>query len=145
MSWEAEVDTIAKQGNDCMDADDFVGAIRHFDRAWDLLPEPKNQWPQATWLLASIGDAHVLRGDFHSAHHALSVCMHCPDALGNPFIHLRLGQAQFELGNLPRAADELMRAYMGGGPEIFAMEDSKYLDFLATRAHGIERPDSPTI
>ena len=34
-----------------------------------------------------------------------------------------------------------MRAYMGAGPEIFAMDDTKYLDFLATRAPHIERPN----
>lgn len=68
--------------------------------------------------------------------------MHCPGAIGNPFIHLRLGQAQLELGNTDRAADELMRAYMGGGLEIFAMEDERYLDFLASRAPGIERPEA---
>lgn len=141
MTWEDEIQALSERGNACMEADDFIGAVKCFDQAWLHLPEPKMQWPQATWLLASIGDAHVLRGDFPSAHEALTACMYCPDAIGNPFIHLRLGQAQFELGNLPRAADELMRAYMGAGPEIFAMEDTKYLDFLATRAPHIERPN----
>lgn len=60
--------------------------------------------------------------------------MTCPDALGNPFLHLRLGQAQLNLGNEDRAADELMRAYMGGGPEVFEIEDGRYLAFLKTRA-----------
>ena len=66
--------------------------------------------------------------------------MHCPDAIGNPFIHLRLGQCQFELGNPDRSADELMRAYMGGGPEIFGNDDPKYLEFLSTRATDIQLP-----
>ena len=47
---------------------------------------------------------------------------------------------RFELGNEPRAADELMRAYMGAGPEIFADEDPKYIEFLASKATHIERP-----
>lgn len=142
MSWEQDVDALAEQGNDRMDQEDYLGAVQFFDRAWALLPEPRTQWPQATWLLASIGDAHVLRGDFTTAHAALTTCMRCPGALGNPFIHLRLGQAQFELGNMPRAADELMRAYMGAGPDIFADEDPKYIDFLASRAPNIDRPES---
>ena len=54
--------------------------------------------------------------------------------LGNPFLHLRLGQSQYELGELDRAADELMRAYMGAGEDIFVSEDPKYRAFLATRA-----------
>ena len=57
----------------------------------------------------------------------------CPDGLGNPFIHLRLGQAYFELENPEKAADELARAYMGGGVDIFMEDDPKYLSFLETR------------
>ena len=60
------------------------------------------------------------------------MAMHCPEAIGNPFLHLRLGQCQFELGSLDRAADELARAYMGAGEEIFEAAD-KYFEFLKTR------------
>jgi hypothetical protein len=59
--------------------------------------------------------------------------MHGPDALGNPFLHLRLGQCRFELGDLDRAADELARAYMADGEDVFDGEDPKYLAFLKTR------------
>jgi hypothetical protein len=50
----------------------------------------------------------------------------------SPFLHLRLGQCQFELGNLERATDELARAYMVAGEEVFEGAD-KYFDFLKTR------------
>ena len=56
--------------------------------------------------------------------------MHCPGAIGNPYVHLRLGEAQFELGEIQRAKDELARAYMGGGPEVFEGDDPKYLRFI---------------
>jgi hypothetical protein len=91
------------------------------------------QWDEATWLLAAIGDAHFQAGRFEQARQALSDCMHCSGAIGNPFLHLRLGQAQFELGDLTGAADELTRAYMGAGEEIFQEQASKYFDFLKTR------------
>jgi len=71
-----------------------------------------------------------LAGDFQEAREVLTWTMHCPRAIGNPFIHLRLGQVQFELGNLERARDELARAYMGRGPEIFDQDDPKYLAFI---------------
>ena len=41
-------------------------------------------------------------------------------------------------GNMERAADELMRAYMDLNDEAWPDEDPKYLDFLATVAQGIE-------
>lgn len=59
--------------------------------------------------------------------------MHCPGAIGNPFLHLRLGQCQLELGNNDQAADELTRAYMAEGTTIFQDEDPKYLAFLKTQ------------
>ncbi len=59
--------------------------------------------------------------------------MHCPDAIGNPFIHLRLGQCQYELGNEEQAADELARAYMVAGDEIFDTDDPKYLEFIKSK------------
>jgi hypothetical protein len=54
----------------------------------------------------------------------------CPDGLGNPFLHLRLGQVQFELKNIDGAKDNLARAYMGGGDEILADDDPKYWRFI---------------
>ena len=56
-----------------------------------------------------------------------------PDGLGNPYIHLKLGECQFEMGNFEKAANELTRAYMSEGPEIFEGEDQKYFEFLSTR------------
>lgn len=53
-----------------------------------------------------------------------------PDGLGNPFIHLRLGQCALELGDEDQAKDELIRAYMGDGPGIFEEEEPKYFEFL---------------
>jgi hypothetical protein len=41
------------------------------------------------------------------------------------------------LGDEYRASNELARAYMGGGPEIFENEDPKYLTFLRRFMQGI--------
>src|SRR5215467_10929416 len=115
----------------------YPDALASYWAAWDLLPEPKTQWEAATWILVAIGDANFLNADYVAGRDNLSTAMHCPGAIGNPFIHLRLGQCQFELGNLDRAAVELMRAYMGAGRDIFDHDDPKYLRFLSTRAKDI--------
>jgi hypothetical protein len=60
--------------------------------------------------------------------------MTCPGAIGNPFLHLRYGEVLYDAGELDAAADELMRAYRGAGLDIFLREDSRYLEFLKTRA-----------
>jgi tetratricopeptide (TPR) repeat protein len=118
-------DALAKKGQ-------YPDALQQYWAAWDLLPEPQTDRDAATWILAAIGDANFLGGDYVAGRDNLLMAMHCPDAIGNPFLHLRLGQCQFELGNLDRAADELARAYMGAGPDIFEGAD-KYFAFLKTR------------
>jgi tetratricopeptide (TPR) repeat protein len=111
---------------------DYAAALNEYWAAWDLLPDPQTECEAATWILAAIGDANFLGHDYTAARDNLSMAMHCPDAIGNSFLHLRLGQSEFELGNLDRAADELTRAYMGAGEDIFENAE-KYFAFLKTR------------
>ena len=70
------------------------------------------------------------QGNFKLAAPPLQDSMICPGTLGNPWVHLRLGQARYELGEMDRAADELTRAYMGGDRDIFEGHDPKYFALL---------------
>jgi tetratricopeptide (TPR) repeat protein len=121
-------------GDALASAGKYEEAIGEYNRAWEIVPQPKSQWNASTWILAAIGDAAFLANYRTSAKKALEYAMVCPDAVGNPFLHLRLGQVLFDMGEHDRAADELMRAYMGGGADLFAAEDQRYLSFLHTRA-----------
>lgn len=134
------IDALTTAGDALAEDENYEGALTKYWAAFDLLPEPKTDWEAGTWLMAAIGDANFLQRDYAAGRDNLGYAMRFPGAIGNPFLHLRLGQCQFELGNLDRAADELMRAYMGDGPACFEGEDGKYLRFLATRAQGIEAP-----
>ena len=129
-----QVTKLCADGDVFARAGDYREAIARYDQAWAFIPEPKYEWRASTWILAAIADASYLGGDGASALQALDDVMHCPDAIGNPFLHLRLGQVLFDAGEHDRAADELMRAYMGAGEEIFSTEPGRYLDFLRTRA-----------
>lgn len=128
----AKVTTLSAQGDTLASQTKYRDAIALYVKALGLLPEPKTQWEACTWLLAAIGDTNFLGGHYEQAKNALSDAMHCPGSIGNPFIHLRLGQAQLELGNRERAADELARAYMSAGKDVFAAENPKYFEFLKT-------------
>jgi tetratricopeptide (TPR) repeat protein len=121
---------LCEEGNDLAEQEAFTEALGMFQQAWELLPEPAVQWEAATWILAAIGDVYFLSGDYAAAHEKLTMAMQAPGAVGNPFLHLRLGQVQFELGNEQRAADELARAYLKEGKTLFDGEDPKYLDFI---------------
>ncbi len=124
----------------CASGDDFAGrreytaAIDEYNKAWSLIPEPKDHWHASTWVLAALIDAYFLAGRNDYALDALQYVMTCPDAIGNPFLHLRFGEVLFELGEKDAAANELIRAYAIEGEQIFAAEDPKYFEFLKTKA-----------
>lgn len=111
----------------------YTAAIEKYWAAWDLLPEPKEEWGASTTVLGAIGELSFVIGDFETGRKTLSFAMKCPDAIGDTYIHLRLGQCQFELGNLEEAADELARAYIPEGIEAFEDEDRKYLEFVKSK------------
>lgn len=108
----------------------FSLAKEKYLAALHLLPGDHRNWRAATWLYTALGDAHFRLGNFDKAFRCYFNAVQCPDGIGNPYIHLRLGQTYFESKNFDKAADELTRAYMGGGIDIFMEDDPKYLDFL---------------
>ena len=130
----SEITRLCKAGDDLAEAGKFEEAIAEYNNAWKLVPDPKNMWEASTWILTAIADACYLGGYKKSARQALEYAMTCPGAVGNPFLHLRFGQVLFDAGELDAAADELIRAYMGAGEEIFRKDDPKYITFLKTRA-----------
>lgn len=131
-----QIEALSADADDFAETGDFATALERYWAAWDLLPEPQTRWEAATWLLAAIGDANFQADDFQAGRDNLANAMHCPDGIGNPFLHLRLGQCQLELGNPDQAADELARAYMAD-PEVFDDEDPKYIALMRTRLQGI--------
>jgi tetratricopeptide (TPR) repeat protein len=128
-----EVATLSSEGDMLAGVGEFTNAIDRYNEAWKLIPEPKTSWEASTWILVAIGDACFLSGKFASGRDAVGFALHCPDGFGNPFIHLRLGQCELEIGNVGSAAEHLARAYALEGKEIFDRDDAKYFDFLKSK------------
>ena len=126
----AQITELCRSGDELVSEDRFRDAISAYETAWDLLPEPREDWEAATFILAALGDAQIAMGEYALAAETLKRAMHCPDAIGNPYLHLRLGQCQFELNNLDRAGDELSRAFLLEGPLLFRDDDPKYLAYV---------------
>ncbi|HET9284915.1 MAG TPA: tetratricopeptide repeat protein [Candidatus Angelobacter sp.] len=124
---------LCAKGDALVEQKQFESALTCYKDALGIVPEPLEDWQATTWILTAIGDLYFFAQDMDQALTAFEDAVRCVGGLGNPFIHLRLGECYFELGKTDRAADELTRAYMGAGREIFGSEDPKYLKFLATR------------
>jgi len=130
----AEITQLCAVGDEFAKQRQYESAVTEYNKAWKLVPDPKNNWEASTWILAAIADACFFLGKLKSARQALEYAMTCPGGLGNPFLHLRLGQVLYDLDDSDAAVNELMRAYMGAGEEIFGKEEPKYLAFLRTKA-----------
>lgn len=116
----------AQSGERALAAGDLPGAWRDFVDALQLLPAPVEQWHAAGWLLVAMGECQFRGGRYEKAVGPFQDAMVCPGGLGNPWLHLRLGQSCYEVGEADRAANELARAYMGGGRTVFDGQDAKY-------------------
>lgn len=138
-SLHKKIQRLSAEGDALAESSAYEAAISKYNEAWELVPEPKSDWEASTWLLAAIGDACFLSGYFKSGIEALEYSLHCPGGLGNPFIHLRLGQCLLEKDDTKSSADHLCRAYMHEGKEIFSAENPKYFEFLKTQ---IQKPAS---
>jgi len=125
-----KIEQLVAEGNVLVDEDDYVSALDKFEDALDLIPNPKNSWEEALWIYASIGDMQVFTEDYESAAENFFNALNCPDAQENSFLHLRLGQALFELDDKEKALDHLLKAYDIDGEEIFDDEDHKYFEYL---------------
>jgi len=88
------VQALCKQGDTLAKKRLYPAALEQYWAAWDLLPQPPTDWQAAAWILAAIGDVNFLGGDFLAGGGNLSLAMHCPGAIGNSFLHLRLGKSR---------------------------------------------------
>lgn len=127
-----KIKELCAQGDRLLKNKEYKLAKQKYLEALKLVPTPHQDWDTATWIYVAIGDANYFMQEFERMNKCFMNAVQCPNGLGNPFIHLRLGQSFFELNDFEKASDEMVRAYMGAGKEIFDEDDSKYFDFLKT-------------
>ncbi len=86
-------------------------------------------------MFTLLGDIYTQSEDWAQALNAYGdgISANNGKGIGNEHLHFRLGKCYFELGEQDRAADELCRAYMGGGKQIFDNENPRYFEFLKTK------------
>ena len=90
-------------GDAAVERNDFASAIRSFQQAFALLPEPYEDWEASTWVLFSLGEAQFFNEQYAAARESLAAAMHCPGAIGNPLMHLRLGQVHKRVSELRKS------------------------------------------
>ena len=127
------IDRLAEKGNALMEMGSFAEAEAAFREGLELLPPPLERWSATLWFLSSMGDAQWLAGAHDRGIDTWRDAL-LYGGLGNPFVHLRRGQTLYELGEQEEAANELFRALLIAGEEIFETEPEIYWQFITTVA-----------
>src|SRR5687768_14208685 len=141
-------DELYKAGDRLMRSGDFAAADECFGNAWNRYAEQRKKASDAGivsnfdarhtptdafWLLMSGANAQFCAGDFAGCYDTSVTAYDLFGSIGlcagNPFFHLRMGQASYELDTPEEreiedgpTLDNLARALICGGIEIFAGE-----------------------
>lgn len=122
-----KIKVLCAEGYRLYDLGEYKDALRLFYKAWTTVPKPQNTYREAGWVLTAIGDCYFRTGQWDQGRESLTTALQCPHMMGNPFIHLRLGQCLYEMGRMESANEHLEQAYMNGGSKLFQNEAPKYL------------------
>lgn len=122
--------TICSQGNKLVNRSEYKNAIKMFLKALELVPEPRYNWAASTWIYTALGDTCFMNKDYNASKEFLYEAINCPDGMGNPFVLLRLGESLYELGDVDKSKEFLLRAYILEGYSIFYSEHDKYFEVI---------------
>ncbi len=78
---------------------------------------------RARYISIRIGLIYVYAKMWDAAINAFAEAISYKDSVGNPFLHLRIGECAFHLGSAKDADDNLARALIMGGLSAFDGED----------------------
>ena len=118
------------QGDDASENEFFKSALKHYERALDLIPIPKTDWEIALHVYTALGDCCFNLEDYLLANSYYNKALQCPDAVEYGYVWLGLGQSYLEIENFGKAEDALMSAYMLEGKELFEDIDEKYFNII---------------
>ncbi|MBB4275599.1 hypothetical protein [Rhizobium mongolense] len=113
-----------------LEAGDAKSAIKKWQAALDLLPQPAHLWDASVWLHASIGEARRALGLTNEALESFRNAEASAQGHSNAFVQLGIGTCLYDLGRAEESIDPLLRAFMMEGAEIFEESDPAYLDYL---------------
>lgn len=130
-----KIDKLVKKAENAMDRDEWLSAIKYYNKILDLLPEPKEEWAAYEWTVVSIADSYYIVGDYDDAEIYFEKII---KNTFNPFIYLRYGQVKYYKNDMDEAKNYLVKAYTEAGKQIFDQEDSIFLEIALENKDNID-------
>ena len=83
-----EICDLSQEGDQYLDDDNFELAEKKYLEALDLIPKPKPEREESSWLYDALGEVYLFSSKYLEAISFLSEALKCPEGLGNPLINL---------------------------------------------------------
>ena len=127
---EEEIVSVIELGNSLNTGGDHAAALREYEKAWVLMPEPKLEWEMiGSWLAGSFYTAYFNLSDFKNAKYWAELQLKAENSEIDTAPLIDLGMACFELGDNEESYRYLDKAYQYGKARAFKERPKKYLDF----------------
>ena len=116
------------KGDEAFEKEAFDAALKHYERALALIPQPQTDWEIALHTYVALGDCYFNLDNYQATNDCYNRALLCPDGLECGYVRLSLGESLYKPNCIEKAKDSLMRAYMPEDEEIF--DDDKYFDII---------------
>ena len=125
-----KITNYCNSGDTLYDNGEYHDAIKMYKKAFEILPEPKEEWEATTWICSALADAFAEVGETEKSLQYALLADKCPNGVMNPYIQLQVGMSFFDIGNKNKAREYLLRAYMLEGEDIFSDVTSEYFALI---------------
>lgn len=121
---------LAEEGHKLTHEEKYMEAIHVWNKAIELIPEPKQNFFETANFYEGIGYNYQMMNLFTEAMDYMNKALRCwgDEANQNPFILRNLGEIYYELGDVERSLDYLRKAYILEGDEIFYLDGYGKID-----------------
>lgn len=131
---EEEIVSIIEAGNVYSTNGDFDAALKNYQEAWELLPEPKLEWEMlSSWLSGSFYTAYFNQADFESAKSWGEAQLKATSSDIDTAPSIDLGMVCYELEQYDESYKYFDEAYSYGKARAFKERPKKYLDFYLAK------------
>jgi tetratricopeptide (TPR) repeat protein len=125
-----KVGLLIQQGNALQGMSKYREALKPYMEAYLLLPQPKEDWDVSATLFKALGDCNFNLQEYGTADYFYNQVLLAVDGYESAEAWLGIGKSRFELGDMKKAQEAFLNAYMLAGKDIYTDNDIKYFKFL---------------
>jgi len=133
---EGDVISKVESGNAYADQGNHEKALVCYSDAWDLLPEPKQNWEMlSSWVASCFYTSYFELGNFGAAVKWARIALDTRSSEVDTGPIINLGMAQYENGQTEEAWHNFHAAYLYGKIRAFEERPAKYLAYYLDRSN----------